>query len=84
MMPLVMAQPGETVTLVSLRGGHRMRKRLADMGLTLGMPLRLLQRNGHGPVIVAVKDARLAIGRGMAHHIMVVPVKQGVRIKSKE
>ena len=84
MMPLAMAQPGETVTLVSLRGGHRMRKRLADMGLTLGMPLRLLQRNGHGPVIVAVKDARLAIGRGMAHHIMVVPVKQGVRIKSKD
>jgi Fe2+ transport system protein FeoA len=43
--------------------------------------LRLLQRNGHGPVIVAVKDARLAIGRGMAYHIMVVPVKQGVRNK---
>jgi ferrous iron transport protein A len=73
MMPLTMAQPGETVTLTDLRGGHRMRRRLADLGLTQGMPLRVVQRNGGGPVIVAVKDARLAIGRGMAHHIMVEP-----------
>jgi len=76
MMPLAMAQPGETVRLVALRGGHRMRRRLADLGLTLNMPLHLVQRNGHGPLIVAVKDARLAIGRGMAHHIIVVPIGQ--------
>ncbi len=74
MMPLAMAQPGEDVKLVALRGGHRMRRRLADMGLTLNMPLRVVQRNGHGPLILAVKDSRLAIGRGMAHHIMVEPL----------
>jgi Fe2+ transport system protein FeoA len=51
-----------------------MRRRLADMGLTLNMPLRVVQRNGHGPLILAVKDSRLAIGRGMAHHIMVEPI----------
>ncbi len=73
MMPLVMAQPGEDLKLIALRGGYRMRKRLADLGLTLNMPLRLVQRNGHGPLIVAVKDTRLAIGRGMAYHIMVEP-----------
>jgi len=71
MMPLALAQPGEDLRLVALRGGHRMRKRLADLGLTLDMPLRLVQRNGHGPLIVAVKGARFAIGRGMAHRIMV-------------
>jgi Fe2+ transport system protein FeoA len=49
MMPLTMTQPGETVKLVALRGGHQMRKRLADLGLTLDMPLRLVQGNGHGP-----------------------------------
>ncbi len=76
MMPLRMAQPGETVRLVALHGGHQMRRRLADMGLTLNMPLRLVQRNGHGPVIVDVKGTRLAIGRGMSHHIMVEPLIQ--------
>lgn len=75
-MPLVMAQPGETVKLVGLRGGQRMRKRLADLGLTLDMPLRLVQRNGQGPLIVAIKETRLAIGRGMAHHILVEPIEQ--------
>ncbi|MBN1259898.1 MAG: ferrous iron transport protein A [Anaerolineae bacterium] len=68
-----MARSGETVKLVALRGGLRMRRRLADMGLTLEMPLRVVQHNGNGPLIVAVKDTRLAIGRGMAHHIMVEP-----------
>jgi len=42
--------------------------------MTLDMPLRLVHANGHGPLIVAVKGTRLAIGRGMAHHIMVEPV----------
>lgn len=75
MMPLPMARPGDTVKLVALRGGQRMRRRLADLGLTLDMPLRLVQGNGHGPLIVAVKETRLAIGRGMAHHIMVEPMQ---------
>lgn len=76
MMPLAMAQPGEVVKLVALRGGQRLRRRLADLGLTLDMPVQLVQGNGHGPLIIAVKDTRLAIGRGMAHHIMVEPLEQ--------
>lgn len=73
MMPLALAQPGESVKLVALHGGQQMRKRLADLGLTLDMPLRVVQGNGGGPLIVAVKDTRLALGRGMAHNIMVEP-----------
>jgi len=73
MMPLTLAHPGENLKLVALHGGQNVRKRLADLGLTLDMPLRVVQGNGngHGPLIIAVKDTRLAIGRGMAHHIMV-------------
>ena len=71
MMPLAMAHPGECLKLVALHGGQTVRKRLADLGLTLDMPLRVVQGNGHGPLIIAVKDTRLAIGHGMAHHIMV-------------
>jgi Fe2+ transport system protein FeoA len=73
MMPLAMVSPGEEVCLVSIRGGQRMRKRLADLGLNLGMTVRVLQHNGHGPLILAVKDSRLAVGRGMAHKILVQP-----------
>lgn len=71
MMPLTMVSPGEDVRLSAIRGGRRMRKRLADLGLNLGMTVRVVQRDGHGPLILGVKDTRLALGRGMAHKIMV-------------
>ena len=71
-MPLSMAQPGETVELVEILGGHRMRKRLADLGLNVGMAIRVVQGGRYGPKILAVKeDTRLAIGAGMCHKIIV-------------
>jgi Fe2+ transport system protein FeoA len=71
MMPLAMVAPGEEVRLTAIRGGQRMRRRLADLGLNLGMAVHVIQRDRHGPMILAVKDSRLALGRGMAHKIMV-------------
>jgi len=73
MMPLVMVSPGEEVRLVAIHGGQRMRKRLADLGLNVGMTVRVMQHNSHGPLILAVKDSRLAVGCGMAHKILVQP-----------
>ncbi len=73
MMPLAMVSPGEKVRLTAIHGGQRLRKRLADLGLNLGMTVRVLHHNGHGPLILAVKDSRLAVGRGMAHKIIVEP-----------
>ena len=73
-MPLSMVSPGETVELVQIREGRRLRKRLADLGLSVGLNVRVVQNCFHGPLILAVKeDARLAIGRGMARQILVVP-----------
>lgn len=75
-MPLTMATPGEDVKLVAIHGGRGIRQRLADMGLTPGTVLQVVQTNGWGPLIVAFKeDARLALGRGMAHKIMVEPLQ---------
>ena len=71
MMPLAMVSPGEEVRLVAIRGGQRLRKRLADLGLNVGMTVRVMQCGGHGTLILAVKDSRLALGRGMAHRIMI-------------
>ena len=75
MMPLTIAPPGEDIKLIAIRGGQRIRKRLADLGLTPGTVLRVVQADAGGPLIVAFKDdARLALGRGMAHKIMVEPL----------
>jgi ferrous iron transport protein A len=77
-MPLSMARPGEIVELVEIRGGHRMRKRLADLGLNIGTKVRVIQGNHGEQKILAVKeDSRLAIGKGMSHKIIVTnPIKR--------
>jgi Fe2+ transport system protein FeoA len=71
-----MIAPGETVELIQIGEGKRLRKRLADLGLNVGLNIRVVQNCFAGPLILAVKeDARLAIGRGMAHQILVLPRK---------
>ncbi len=70
--PLTFATRGEWVMLQDIRAGNRMRKRLGDLGLYIGMQVRIVQDDHSGPVILAVKnDSRLAVGRGMAQKIMV-------------
>lgn len=71
-MPLSFVESGEEAVVQEVRGGLSMRRRLADLGLHQGASIRVVKNDGPGPMIVAVKqDARLALGRGMAHHILV-------------
>jgi Fe2+ transport system protein FeoA len=74
LMPLSMASPGQEVRLVGVRGGWGIRRRLADMGLTPGEKVWVVQSGPSGPLLIAVRDSRLALGRGMAHKIMVEPI----------
>ena len=69
-MPLTIVYPGQEVTFVEVNGGRGIRTRLAGMGLTPGVKLSIL-RTGPGPIMVAVRDTRLALGHGMAHKIIV-------------
>jgi ferrous iron transport protein A len=59
------------VTLISITGGRGIRSKLYSMGLVPGVKLTVLNRNGTGPIMVAVKDSMLAIGHGMAEKIIV-------------
>ena len=68
--PLTAAQIGQPLTLVRISAGRALKLRLVEMGLTPGTELRILQDNG-GPMIVAVRGSRLAVGRSMAHKLLV-------------
>ena len=62
------------MTISRVRGGKKMRSRLHDLGLNPGASVRVIKNDLPGPLIIAVKDdSRLAVGRGMAHHILVNP-----------
>ncbi|MBE9566014.1 MAG: ferrous iron transport protein A [Proteobacteria bacterium] len=69
--PLALVAPGEKVTLVDVRGGAGIKRRLTAIGLRLGSRVRLLHNTGRGPVLVMSGDMRLALGRGLAHRVWV-------------
>jgi ferrous iron transport protein A len=73
MTPLSLASPGEALTIVDVRAGRQLRMRLSDLGLVPGTVVEVVQSLGHGPVILAVGDARLALGRGASHKVLVEP-----------
>lgn len=68
--PLVQAAVGQEVRLVDINGGRRLTHRLVEMGLTPGVRFRILQNSG-GPLLLAISDARIALGRGMADQVNV-------------
>lgn len=70
-IPLTQLTPREEGTVAALRGGHGFVSRLATLGFTPGVPLTMVQNYGHGPLIVLVRETRIALGRGEASHILV-------------
>lgn len=70
--PLPFATRGKWLSLIEIRANDKLRKRLADLGLNVGMTIRVMQADGAGSLIVAVQnDSRLAIGCGVAQKILV-------------
>jgi len=71
LMPLSMLSMGEEAEFVDVRGGRGVRKRLSALGLNPGMKVTVVQNAMRGPIVLGVMDSRIALGRGMAHRILV-------------
>lgn len=63
---------GETVRLAGVDSDRRTVRRLAEMGLTPGVVVTVLQTS-KGPILVAVRGARVAVGQTMAAAMRVAP-----------
>jgi len=70
-IPLSYAANGERVQIEQINGGRELHTRLANMGLSVGICLKVINNNASGPCIVAIKDMRIAIDSGMAQKIIV-------------
>ena len=62
---------GERATIEGFEAGHSLVSRLAALGFTPGAEVEMIQNFGHGPVIVSVRDTRIALGRGEAAKVLV-------------
>jgi ferrous iron transport protein A len=65
-------QVGETGVVRELDGGTHFRSRMASLGFTPGALVKMVQNYGHGAVIVRLRGARVALGRGEARKVGVV------------
>jgi ferrous iron transport protein A len=72
-LPLSMMNPGAEAVIESIRAGHGLRRRLAEMGLIPGVGVRMIQNHMPGPVCVEAKGCKLCLGHGIAHRIFVSP-----------
>ena len=63
--------PGEVGVVRQLAGGRGFVSRLATLGFTLGVEVNMVQNFGHGPLIVNIRDTRIALGRGEAAKVVV-------------
>jgi ferrous iron transport protein A len=69
--PLSTVHAGERVHLVRTEAGRGLNSRLAAMGFVPGTQI-IVVSNGHpGPFVIIVMDAKMILGRGVAHKIMV-------------
>jgi ferrous iron transport protein A len=69
-IPLTDAPKGKQVKLVSIDGGHSITRRLVELGLTPGTIFKIVQDSG-GPLIINVRNSKIALGRGMAVKLLV-------------
>ncbi|MBU1863671.1 MAG: transcriptional repressor [Candidatus Omnitrophica bacterium] len=70
-IPISFAQEDTTVRLSKIEGGRPLRKRLTELGFVKDEMVRIVKNSNFGPIIVEVKGARFAIGRGQANKMLV-------------
>ena len=64
--------PGARAVVSELRGGRGFASRVAGMGISVGCQIEVLQNPAHGPLLVLVRDTRIALGRREASKILVM------------
>jgi len=66
---------GERAVVAGLDGGRRVMSRMVSLGFTPGVEVIMVQNLGRGALIVQIRDARVALGRGEAFRVLVVPLR---------
>ncbi len=71
LVPLTIAKQGEKLIVKSVDAGDKMQLRISSMGLRIGDVIEIVSSGFGGQMVVATKDNRLVLGRGMAEKIRV-------------
>ncbi len=75
-LPLAFLPEGAAGTVLEIQGGHGAVRHLEDMGFAPPARVKVLKSCPPGPMLVMVKDSRIALGRGMAMKILVKNIEE--------
>ncbi len=70
-IPLSALAPNQVGTIQGYSGGRGIMGRCLALGFTPGAEVKMIRNGGQGPIIVLVRDTRVALGRGQASRIWV-------------
>jgi ferrous iron transport protein B len=73
--------PGGRGAVACINGGSDFIGRMTALGFTPGVEVEITQNERHGPLLVIVRGARMALGRGAASKIAVKPLASSPRPK---
>ena len=64
-------EPGTTVKITGIKAGKGMSGRMAAMGIIPGTEVKVVVNDKKGPLVLQVKESKVALGRGMTDKITV-------------
>lgn len=70
MIPLTLANVGETNVIKKIGGNTEHKKHLENLGFVVGSDVTVISSNG-GNIIVNIKESRVAVSREMTQKIMI-------------
>ncbi len=62
---------GKKVVVSRIEGGRHARKKLMELGLIPGVPVRIVRKSQQGPMVLSVMGRQVALGMGMAGKVFV-------------
>ncbi len=69
-MPLTLARQGHNHKVMAINGPEATRMRLVNMGITAGIPVRVISRSPSS-ILVSVRDTRIMLDNRLALQIYV-------------
>ena len=70
-LPLAFLRAGVEGDVLEVVGGCGLARRLSERGLTPSTRVRVIKSHPQGPLLLLVRDARVALGRSVAMKILV-------------
>jgi ferrous iron transport protein A len=70
-VPLSSIMSNNRVRLVKINAGKNVKGRFLALGLIPGREIIILSNAGKGPLLIALGEGRMTLGRGMAEKILV-------------